>query len=180
MTKMHVEWTSLAKRLNPKTEDSAQDAMALELLQRHAVGFPSLMVQKWEEAALKGDAKAQNNLALALLNGWGTKKNEVRAAKWFECAANGGHTLAMTRLGTAYFSGWGGILDPKMAVRWWERAAALGERNAVYYLGWAKYNGIGTEEDKETAFKLLKKAADLGCKKAAARLACVNLRQQQE
>jgi uncharacterized protein len=64
-------------------------------------------VCSFRKAAERDDAKAQNNLVLAYLDGQGVPKDDSEAVKWFRRAAEQGFAVAQFNLGFAYFDGRG-------------------------------------------------------------------------
>jgi len=58
---------------------------------------------KWfEQAAHRGYAPAQVNLAAMYANGWGTATNYAAALRWFRAAADQGFARAYYNLGTSF------------------------------------------------------------------------------
>jgi len=68
--------------------------------------------------AERGDATAQFNLGNIYLYGWGIKKNEVEAAKWFHKAAEQGDAKARKMLAYMYERGVGVEKNPAEAEKW--------------------------------------------------------------
>ena len=91
-----------------------------------------------EDAAKRGDAKAQFLLAKAYFDGVATltKLPDMgRARTWFEMAAAGKHAAAMYYLGLIYQFGYGVERDPLLANQWLEKAANMGNPDARIALG---------------------------------------------
>jgi TPR repeat protein len=68
--------------------------------------------------AEEGDVTAQFALAKIYLYGWGVKKNEVEAAKWFRKAAEQGDPKARKMLAHIYEQGIGVQKNPAEAKKW--------------------------------------------------------------
>lgn len=87
-----------------------------------------------QEAANKGDARAQYRLAMRYFDGQGTIKDRVQATSFFARSAKQGYTMAQYRLGAAYEQGIGVTKDIKQARQWYEKAASGGNRKAMHNL----------------------------------------------
>ncbi|MBP9693497.1 MAG: sel1 repeat family protein [Alphaproteobacteria bacterium] len=70
-------------------------------------------------------------LGLAYANGYGVKKNLLKAIMHFTRAAKLGHSGAQTNFGLIYISGEGVERDLKQAKHYYELAAAQGEQSAI-------------------------------------------------
>ncbi|HED13069.1 MAG TPA: sel1 repeat family protein [Gammaproteobacteria bacterium] len=75
-------------------------------------------VQGLQDAAEKGDAKAQYNLGLVYDRGVGVKSDESKALKWYRLAAGQGYAEAQYNLGMMYFFGKAVAQDNIKAYRW--------------------------------------------------------------
>lgn len=80
--------------------------------------------------AERGDVTAQFNLAKIYLYGWGVKKNEVEAAKWFRKAAEQGDSKARKMLAHMYEQGIGVQKNPAEAEKWRSMPAEKGSTSA--------------------------------------------------
>lgn len=87
-------------------------------------------------AAFAGSARAKYGLAFQYLNGSGTNRDDVEAARLFREAADGGIARAAYNLGLMYANGRGAPRDPAQALRWYEQAANAGDPYGVY--AWAR------------------------------------------
>ena len=87
------------------------------------------------QAAEKGDAEAQFNLATMYTNGEGVTKDDAEAVRWFRRAAEQGHAAAQYNLGVSYANGEGVTKDDAEAIRWYRLAAEQGHAAAQYNLG---------------------------------------------
>ena len=99
--------TVLASEAAP-TSDAASATHTLD-----PVSFDNLRLM-----AEKGDAAAQNALALRYAVGDGVKLNEVEAVRWFTRAAEQGNVGAQSKLGSLYYSGRGVPQDLNSAYVW--------------------------------------------------------------
>src|SRR5258706_13860729 len=54
-------------------------------------------IAQWRKAAEKGDAKAEQNLAVVLFNGRGVEQDTEAGLKWFRKAAEQGHLPSQVR-----------------------------------------------------------------------------------
>lgn len=99
--------TVLASEPAPKS-DAASATRTLD-----PVSFDNLRLM-----AEKGDAAAQNALALRYAVGDGVKLNEVEAVRWFTKAAEQGNVGAQSKLGSLYYSGRGVPQDLNSAYFW--------------------------------------------------------------
>jgi TPR repeat protein len=99
--------TVLASNAVPKS-DVANTARMLD-----PVSFDQLRLM-----AEKGDAAAQNALALRYAIGDGVKLSEFEAVRWFTKAAEQGNVSAQSKLGSLYYSGRGVPQDLNRAYFW--------------------------------------------------------------
>lgn len=75
------------------------------------------------ELAKKGDAAAQNELALMYRSGTGVAKNYGEAIKWLEKSASKGNVQAMMNLAEMYRRGTGVATNLQLAYSWYNLAA---------------------------------------------------------
>lgn len=77
-----------------------------------------MLAAKWYTAAAqKGNAMAQNNLAVMLENGDGVARDYNQAIKWYTAAAKQGHIEAQFKLDNMYCEGSGVKQDYKPATQ---------------------------------------------------------------
>lgn len=91
----------------------------------------------WHKLAQKGHVEAQVFVGLAYKNGWGVRKDQHKAAMWFQIAAEGGNPSAQFFIGLNYL----GSRNPEMVpigINWLVKAARNGENNARQFLIKAK------------------------------------------
>jgi TPR repeat protein len=116
----------------------------------------------WESKAAQGDPEAMTNVGLLYLKGLGVKRDEGKAAEWYEKAAQLGFVVAQFNLGNLYYNGQGVSRDKKQAARWYTAAAQGGHAKAQFYLAQMYMDGEGIDENKETGLSWFQKAAELG------------------
>lgn len=80
--------------------------------------------------AEQGNAEAQSNLGRMYLYGWGIKKSEAAAAKWYRKAAEQGDARAQKMLAYMYEQGTGVEKNPAEAEKW-RRASEQPRRGAL-------------------------------------------------
>jgi TPR repeat protein len=111
-----------------------------------------------------GDAQARYDLGKAFLFGqFGYSKNLVRAAKWFNAAANQEHADAIYTLALMHMGGKGVFRDMKKGIQLFERAAGCGSVGAMLCLGECHLMCYGVEFDSEKALNLFTAAKNAGC-----------------
>jgi len=151
----------IEKKMDPVGLVDARAKRALELFQKATKG---------------GVLPAIHNVANMLANGDGREngaKDEVKARKWYEAAAELGDPLAMFTLSTWWASGRGGPEDEAVALKWCQDAARAGLPRAQFNLGGAYLAGKGTpngEPNYASAREWFQLAAEQGMPEA-----CINL-----
>ncbi len=116
----------------------------------------------YEEAAKKGDIRAQIVLGYLYLNGEGVAKNYVQAIRWYRSAASQGDVVAQFNLGNIYDRGRGVARDPSEAAGWFKKAARQGLPIAQYNLALMFYSGDGVIQDYLTAHMWANLASSAG------------------
>jgi localization factor PodJL len=128
------------------------------------------------EATAAGQANAQYELAMRLLEGRGLPKDQPAAARWFERAASLGLAPAQYRLGSMYEKGIGVTRDPAAAKRWYLKAAEAGNVRAAHNLAvMSAEPGEGAPNYPE-AVKWFRRAAELGVRDSQYNLAILYAR----
>ncbi len=112
------------------------------------------------QAALRGEAAAQVEIAARFATGLGVPRDLQEALRWYNRAAAQGMALAQYRLAMFYERGWGTPPDPERARVWYQRAAEQGNVKAMHNL--AVLSVSGGRSDYATAAKWFAQAADLG------------------
>jgi hypothetical protein len=142
-----------------------------------APGGPALPGRKrrdaawFQERALKGNAKAQLQLALCYSMGQGVPRDLPKASAWFSRAARQGNVAALTELAMCYRYGEGVQASNATAQRLLGSAAARGGVDAQEELGVNLLDGsYGQTPNATAAVRMLRAAAALGSKRAMTRL----------
>ncbi|MEC8743472.1 MAG: tetratricopeptide repeat protein, partial [Pseudomonadota bacterium] len=116
----------------------------------------------WIPLADAGDASSQFSLALLYKNALGVKRDDSKAAFWFERAAEKGMTDAQKMIGLLYFSGTGVPRSLDKSARFYEMAAQSGDAEAQYMLANLYRQGKGVELNFEQAARWYEAAAKQG------------------
>jgi uncharacterized protein len=105
-------------------------------------------VKELQQAAAKGNPKAETQLGEMLLRGDGMPKDEARGVMLLEKAARAGQSAAAFRIGMLLVNGEGGVAkDPARALEYFRAAAAGGEKEAFFNIGAAHASGRGVKRD---------------------------------
>ncbi len=115
-------------------------------------------LRRWENAAAKGEAKAQNQLACVALE----RHDYAKAEKWAQKSALQGYTAGETTLGILYLAGWGVPQNYAATLNWFHVAAAQGYAQADLELGILHQRGWGVPRDYAVATKWFRIAAGKG------------------
>jgi len=105
---------------------------------------------------------AQNNVGLALLHGYGCKKNETSARSWFQKAAEQGFAGAQYHYGMMLEEGLGGPIDPKKAGEQLKLSADQGFPGALKRLQNLSMSGAIGGSNMQITKENLQKAAGEG------------------
>ncbi|OAM78295.1 peptidoglycan-binding protein [Devosia elaeis] len=114
------------------------------------------------EAAAKGNAQAQFEVAAIFSEGGPLDKDFEEAAKWYERAAAQGFAPAQYRLGNLYEVGSGVEKDLEQARLWYQRGAEAGNRMAMHNLAALYAGGQLGEQQFELAAEWFEQAANHG------------------
>jgi len=87
-----------------------------------------------QEAAKRGDARAQFDLAMMYQKGDGVTRNERLAFKYFHKAARKNHAEAKFQMGLSFAQGKGVKKQSQLARYWFKLAAKAGHPKAMAYL----------------------------------------------
>jgi hypothetical protein len=117
----------------------------------HAGNFARALVEL-APAAERGDARAQNALALLYRNGWGVERDDARAADLLRLAAEQGYARAEHNLALLYQAGAGVERNETLAAHWLKRAARRGYVPSQSDLGYLYYAGRGVPRDLMRAY----------------------------
>lgn len=128
------------------------------------VRFPNFSANELLEAANKGYVHPQFELAVRYLKGTGVPQNDQEALKWFQKAAEQGHSVAQNVMGHYYKNGLGAMAceDKDMALEWWNKSAQQGNVDSQYNLGICYEDGYGVDTDAELAAQWYLKSATRG------------------
>ncbi len=155
----------------PTDSPSALAAMSVDALNKKGndalnVKNYSSAVNYYQQAALKGDATAENFMGWFYQNGLGVKTDNGAALDWYKKAAAQGSSSAETNVGWCYQNGLGVATDIREAIAWYKKAVAAGNDSAEINMGFLYENGIGVTKDLVEAKRWYKKAADQGNQEA--------------
>lgn len=114
------------------------------------------------DSAIRGDAQAQYDLAVALDCGRSIKRDRSLALEWLRKSADQGHVSAQSALGWKYMTGNGARRDDEAAFDWLRRAAERGNTSAQNNLGVLYAQGRGVAANPAEAEKWFRLAAEKG------------------
>lgn len=130
-----------------KTKTSSSDSAPV-LMSKTGGGDMWADVKELQQAAEKGNPKAQAQLGEMLLRGDGIAKNEARAVTLLEKAARAGNSAAAFRIGMLLMNGEAGVAkDQVRALQYFRAAAAGGEKEAFFNIGAAYGSARGVKRD---------------------------------
>ncbi len=121
---------------------------------------------EFRQAAERGSAVAQINLAAMYYKGQGVPRDDAEAAKWYRKAADQGDAVAQNNIGLMYDNGRGVPQDYGEAVKWYRRAAEQGQSGAQFNLAVMYRNGLGVAPDPAAAALWFQRAAQAGLAEA--------------
>ena len=116
----------------------------------------------WKPLTEAGDMNAQYFIGIMYLNGQGTSKNWVEAARWFQASAEQGDVGAQYLFGEMNLKGMGLIKDFRKAGSWFTKAAEQGYPDAQFRLGEWYAEGKGGVTNLLLAYVWLKLAGANG------------------
>lgn len=138
------------------------------LMSRTAGGDTWADLKELQDAAAKGNPKAEAALGEILLRGEGIAKDEPRAIALLEKAARAGNSAAAFRLGMLLASGESGVAkNPERALAYFRAAAAGGEKEAFFNIGAAYASARGVKRDYAEALGWLIVARQRGADASA-------------
>jgi TPR repeat protein len=132
-------------------------------------------VKRIQDAAARGDARAQFRLGRAFEDGDGVLPDDAQAHMWYRKAADQRLPSAEFAVGMDYSRGRGVQQDQAEAVRWMRRAAMQGFPLAQYSLAMAYAIGQGIERDGRASIPWFRKAADQGMADAQFKFAVMSI-----
>jgi TPR repeat protein len=131
-----------------KAKDAKEKDSAPVLMSRTGGGNSWADLKELQQAAAKGNPKAETQLGEMLLRGDGIPKDEARAVALIEKAARAGQSAAAFRIGMLLANGEGGVSkDPVRAMAYFRAGAAGGEPEAFFNIGAAYASARGVKRD---------------------------------
>ncbi|MDR0466493.1 MAG: sel1 repeat family protein [Deltaproteobacteria bacterium] len=124
----------------------------------------------WHELGEAGDIRAIYNLGVLFDLGQGVAPDPMRAAVYFQHAAQGGHIRGMSNYGRLLDQGRGVSQDEEKAAFWFQKAAEGGLAEAQYNLGLMYERGRGVPKNERDAAAWYSRAAAGGQSAALERL----------
>lgn len=110
----------------------------------------------------KGDATAQNNIAVLYEEGLGVAQSDEQALKWYEKAAKKGLADAQFMTAFYYAEGRGTAQNYQQAFVWYQKAAKQGHADAQNNLAMRYASGTGVKRDLKKAQYWFGQAAKQG------------------
>ncbi|MFA6314062.1 MAG: tetratricopeptide repeat protein [Sterolibacterium sp.] len=123
---------------------------------------PAKAAYWFEQAAIHGNAYAEERLGDLYEQGLGVPANPKLAFDWRVKAANRGIVQAQVKIGRMYQEGLGVGKDVDQAIYWFRRAAIEGNPEAQFLLGRLYHYGSDVEVDHAAARSWFEKAAQQG------------------
>lgn len=123
---------------------------------------PAEALRRFSDAAHSGHVMAMNMVGRCCEHGWGTRVDNVLAAKWYGAAAERGLDWGMYNLATLHCLGRGVARDHESAYQLFMRAAGLGHIKSVNMLGGFHEDGWVVPKDMTKAADLYRHAAEGG------------------
>jgi uncharacterized protein len=127
----------------------------------YEAGNLPLAFKEFRDAAEKGEADCQFNLALMYEKGIGVAKDEKEAVVWYRKSAEQGNSNAQFNLGVLYENGRGCAVDFAQANQWYRKASVQGDALAIGNLGMLYLRGDGGTTNKIAGLALLLQSATL-------------------
>jgi len=133
------------------------------------------VVRALAEAAAGGSLSAAFILGRLYDEGWGVKKDDAAAFRWYRVAAEGGLPEAFYFVGSAYAFGSGVRRDKRKGFAWFEKAAAAGDETGAYMVALAIIDGTGVRRDRRRGLARMHAEARRGSRDAMDYLAAHHL-----
>ncbi len=158
-----------AAKADKKPAEKKADESAPVLMSRTGGGGEMWAnVKELEQAAAKGNPRAETQLGEMLLRGDGIAKNEAKGVALLEKAARAGQGAAAFRIGMLLAHGESGVAnDPARALEYFRAAAAGGEAEAFYNIGAAYASARGVKRNYAEALGWLIVAKKRGAQSSA-------------
>lgn len=119
-------------------------------------------LEAWLPLAHAGLARAQNNVGMMLISGYGVEPAPDVGGKWLRSAAHSGDAMAQRNLATAYLKGEGAPQSDHDAEVWYRVAAGQGDAEAQDMLSWLLASADGRTPNYEEALIWARAAAAQG------------------
>lgn len=149
------------------------------LMSRTGGGDSWADVAELQQAAKKGNPKAEAQLGEMLLRGDGIPQDEARGVALLEKAARTGQSAAAFRIGMLLANGTNGVAkDPARSLQYFRAGAAGGEAEAFFNIGTAHANGRGVKRDYAEALGWLIVARQRGADASAEQSLRVQIKSQ--
>lgn len=158
----------LVARSAERGNDASQVLLGVAYLNGDAglASNPGLAAHWFEQAALQGNAYAQERIADLYEAGRGVPASPVLAFDWRLKAANRGNLVAQVKLARMYLAGAGTAPNAEEARNWLERAAIEGSAEAQFLLGQMEHERNVSPEQRLQARSWLERAARQGYERA--------------
>ncbi len=109
--------------------------------------FTSGYLEECKRKAKNNDSEAQALYGMALLNGWGVKKDAKSAFRWIKKSAEADNPIGQMLLGDCLRNGIVVEKDVSLAVEFYFKAAAQSHPSAQKRLGFLYRKGVGVDKD---------------------------------
>lgn len=157
-----VDFPGSPSLLTQQKNTTALDALLNTSIDALPATIPQDQMMLLQNAADKGDARAQAYLGRMYSKSKGIKNDDALAFIWFEKAALQGDSSGENGLGAAYSMGRGVAKNEATALKWFQKAADQGNAIAQDNLGKVFENGLGVDINLPEAFGWYLKAANQG------------------
>lgn len=159
-----------AKEKDKESKDKAAQSGPVLMSRTGGGGGTWSTVKELEQAAAKGNPKAEAHLGEMLLRGEEMPRNDARGVALLEKAARAGESSAAFRLGMLLANGESGVAkDPIRALAYFRAGAAGGEAEAFFNIGAAYGSARGVKRDYAEALGWLIVAGQRGADASAER-----------
>jgi TPR repeat protein len=118
------------------------------------------------KAAVKGHAKAMNEVGVCFGRGIGVAVDRVTETKWYAKGIEFGYHQCMYNIAANYYAGTGVPQDYAEAAKWYERAAVAGNGGGMLQLSVMFEDGLGVKRNRAEAVKWGQRAVDAGAPQA--------------
>src|SRR5262245_49201172 len=138
----------VALLLPPSARADVADSAFRDGLAAFTEGGYAAAQAAWVPLASAGDARAQAGLGFMYYSGRGVPRDSVRAAEFFERAAEQGEPTAQLFLALMYFKSDGVPMNATLAMMWVELALAGGQAEAFLWRGVIMQSMTAAERDE--------------------------------